>query len=522
MNRRHGRWVLLISYVVLSLYCCSPVAADAWRRPVLPTTVTATALWQHFMAICQIPRVSKHEGAVIAHIRELADKIGLRHRVDRVGNLVVELPATKGCEQRPPTICQVHVDMVADKTPASTHDFARDPIQPEVIDGWVTARQTTLGADNGIGVAALMALMTERNPGPHGPLSLLFTVDEEGDFTGADAVDPRFVSASRLINLDSEENHEVNVGCAGGETCTLSVPLEGQRVTPDWRLWRISIDGLTGGHSGVEIHYGRANALRELQRLLLALGRAVPVRLVSMQGGAIDTTIPRQAVAEIFVPASAETTVRVFVGAQCQILRERFCRTDPGLQVHLAAGPADAAIDGVKAADVPRTLRVLETLLQMPQGVQRWRTDFPEVPQTSANPGVAQTTAAGALQLVAHLQSFSFPEIDALAARLERLAARVGGTTAVSAPYVPWAPNPDSRLLKLVCAQHHRLFGNDPKVKVVHAGLECGSFARTFPGIDMISIGPTIGGAHTPGERVSIAAVDDFWRLLLAVLGAAD
>ncbi|HNV72679.1 MAG TPA: beta-Ala-His dipeptidase, partial [Candidatus Ozemobacteraceae bacterium] len=423
-----------------------------------------------------IPRLSGQEGQVRHWISDLARQRQLTWKQDQVGNLTVFVPATPGRESYPEMILHAHMDMVGDKAADSDHDFSRDPIRCQRDGDWLKAQGTTLGADNGIGLSAMLALLDEPHL-QHGPLRLLFTVDEEGGFTGADGIDPAFLAAPRLINLDSEEHREFNIGCAGGVTHRTEVPISLVPVSHDCIPLRISISGLSGGHSGVEIHHGRANAIRLLARLLLVCQRDGELRLETMTAGTFDTTIPRQAEAVVWVRTTAADSLQKRLAAVSTSLYRDYSATDQSLKITITrtSGDRSRAVWSDQAAQ-----RLPTFLLAIPAGVLVMSETFADQVETSANPGVV-TQEANRLVLLCHLQSSSSYALHYLGKRVTRLAQHVGGICQEVTPYSPWQPSPDSPLLQQAIATHERLFQQPPRLKVVHAGLECGSFARINP-----------------------------------------
>ncbi len=477
---------------------------------------TAQRLWNHFAVLCTLPRLSLKEEPLRQYIRRLAETRQLSWKQDQAGNLIVFVPATPGREKQSELILHAHLDMVGDKVAGSPHDFSRDPILCRRDGDWLTASGTTLGADNGIGVAAILSLLDEPDL-RHGPLRLLFTVDEEGGFTGADGIDPAFLQAPRLINLDSEESREFNIGCAGGVTHCTDIPITNVQVHRDDIALHINISGLTGGHSGVEIHHGRANAVRLLARLLLTAQRESTLQIAGLKAGTFDTTIPRDAECLIWISRSQHPAVQSRLMEAALRLCADFAATDPKMRI---------SIDLADPSSLDRTAwsnaaaQALPTfLLSLPAGVLIMSASYPGQVETSANPGVLRMESDH-LTLMCHLQSSSKYALRYLSRRMAYHARIVHGVCREETPYEPWQPKSDSVLVKRAIAIHQRLFGSPPLLKVVHAGLECGSFARANPQLDMLSFGPSILGAHTPDERVSISSVEDFRQLLIALVEA--
>ncbi|NLI76048.1 MAG: aminoacyl-histidine dipeptidase [Candidatus Riflebacteria bacterium] len=523
------------------------VGGAAWAEGLPPELESRAAapVWRAFWAVTAIHRPSKGEEAVRRFIETRAAARGCPAERDQAGNLLVRVPATPGLAGRPSTALQGHLDMVCVTRPGATHRWGIDSIRPVVRDGWLTADDTSLGADNGLGVAAMVALLE----GPdlavrHGPLELLFTVDEEGDFSGVCGLRPGWLQSSRLINLDSEEDGEFNIGCAGGQADTLTFDGARQEPPPGHVWARFSVTGGLGGHSGVDIHRGRANAIVWLARFLIRVSATVPIRLGSFTGGTVDTAIPTAASAIVAVPAREWPAVRRAATAFQSRLHRWFATTDPGLRFRVerlpnrsavgalrgpdqdrgASSGADASADSVGSLPVTafspeRSAQVLAALTELPCGIQAMSRRFPGQVQTSANPGVIRL-ATGPLRLVSHLQGSRLEAIRWLSWRWQTVADRFGGALERGEPYPSWEPAASSPLTDAAVAVHERLCGRRPLLKVVHAGLECGAMAPLYPDLDMLSFGPAIVGPHAPGERVEIASVDRFWALLTTLLAA--
>ncbi|HCI53799.1 MAG TPA: cytosol nonspecific dipeptidase [Gallionella sp.] len=472
------------------------------------------SVWAHFASLCEIPRASRHEDALIAHLIAWSASRGIAAGVDGAGNLILKKPATPGCEARPGVILQGHLDMVCQANAGTLHDFLRDPIFVEVRDGWVSAPNTTLGADNGIGVALALAALDE--PGlKHPAIEVLLTVNEESGMDGARGLAPGTLQGRTLINLDTEEWGHFYLGCAGGVDVEVRSECEFDAVPPDYVLVRFEVSGLRGGHSGIDIHLGRGNAIKLLAEALRDLSAHTDVRLMRLQGGAARNAIPREAYAECALPAAIAVNIDEWVQHRHQAWRTRFATIDPAVAFscqHFDTIP-DAAI---LPADQLRVLAFLDTVAN---GVSCVSQDFPGVTDTSSNLGVA-TLAAGEFKVTFKVRSLRDESADALADKLIAYAAAHGMNACKDGAYPGWTPNPDSPLLALCQQVYMAQFGEAAGLQVIHAGLECGLLASSHPDLDMISFGPDIQGAHAPGERVEIESVGHCYALLKALLQA--
>lgn len=478
----------------------SPIFAD-----LSPSTV-----WQHFATLCEIPRPSKQEAALRAHLQAWASGQGLPAEVDAAGNLLIRKPAAPGCDAWPTVVLQAHLDMVCQKNRGSAHDFTRDPIVPVLRDGWLIAENTTLGADNGIG-AALMLAVLEATDLRHGPIEALFTVDEEAGMGGARGLAPGWLTGHLMLNLDTEDWGEFYLGCAGGLDVDVSRPGEAEPLPAGWTVCRIALSGLRGGHSGVDIHEERGNAIKLLVEVLHDLAGVMPYRLVSLQGGTARNALPREAFAVIALPM-AEGLER-WLATQQSGLRERLRGVDDGLSLALEAAESESVMAGQDQ------FAWLAALHAAPHGVRRMSRQVPGVVETSNNLGMVDLQPGGG-QGNFMVRSLVDRSAGALADEIVSLFALAGTEAVKSGQYPGWTPNPDSALLKTCQAVFAREFGGASAVKVIHAGLECGIIGAQYPGMDIVSFGPTIRGAHAPGERVEVAAVARCWDLLKAILAA--
>ncbi|MEQ6916499.1 aminoacyl-histidine dipeptidase [Halomonas aquatica] len=469
-------------------------------------------VWRHFRTLCNTPRPSGHEAALVATLERWADGLGLAHDRDAFGNLRLRKPATPGHEQAPGVILQGHLDMVAQANTDHPHDFTRDPIDTHVADGWLHARHTTLGADNGLGVAAALSIL-EDEALVHGPLEALFTLEEESSMGGALQLAEGWLEGRVLLNLDSEDRGQVYIGCAGGADVIVEAELPTAPLATGEQALRLSLTGLSGGHSGIDIHKGRGNANRLLVRVLRAL-EPLGARLVDYHGGTLRNALPREAFATLVLPDDELTPARARVAGLEAELRAELAGVDEGLSLALEPWetPADEALTAHASHLLVRALHVA------PCGVERMSVEVPGVVETSNNLGVV-SLEAGRFHLCALVRSLRDSATTDIADRFRALFELIGAETRVENAYPGWTPNPESPLLARFRRLHHQRLGSDPEVKVIHAGLECGILGGKYPALDMISFGPLIRGAHSPDERVELDSVVEFWELLCALVG---
>ena len=473
------------------------------------------AVWSHFATLCAIPRPSKGEARLREHLLGWANARGLATSVDAAGNLIVRKRASAGRESAPGVVLQAHLDMVCQANAGTPHDFTRDPIEPVLRDGWVLAEHTTLGADNGIGAALMLAVLEDESLA-HGPLEALFTVDEESGMGGARGLDPDALAGRLLLNLDTEEWGQFYLGCAGG--INVHVRRAGRpEAPPDGHVaLRIDVRGLRGGHSGVNIHEGRGNAIKLLVRALRDVERRWPLRLAALRGGTARNALPREASAVVAVPRAAATEVAALLAGLQAVCRDELAGIDGEVALSCAPGaPGEIA----RVLDAAGQAAWLASLHAAPQGVRRMSLKVPGVVETSDNLGVVELTPDGG-ECCFMVRSLVDSAGAELAEEIVSLFALSGGGAEASGHYPGWAPDPASPLLA-VCREVYRAnFGSVPAIEVIHAGLECGLIGGTYPGMDMVSFGPTIRGAHAPGETVEVGSVERCWRLLREILAA--
>ncbi|MFN7987726.1 MAG: aminoacyl-histidine dipeptidase [Thermoanaerobaculia bacterium] len=467
-------------------------------------------LWDHFAALAAIPRGSKNEAAATTHVVAFAARLGLPAKVDSVGNVVITKPGTPGLETKPPIVLQGHLDMVCEKNSGTVHDFTKDPIRLVVNGDEVKADGTTLGADNGIGCAAALALL-ESNDVAHPPLECLFTIDEETGMTGANALTQAFLNGSRMLNLDTEEEGAIYVGCAGGVDTVASTKVARVAPAAGAVAVRIAVTGLRGGHSGCDIHEGRVNALKVLARAV-SEAEACGFAVATLDGGSKRNAIAREGFAAGWLLPAREADVKAALAKLEADVRSEAGRFDNPVNVGLER--VDAAPGPMAPADAKRIVGFMHAA---PHGVLGWSPDIPGLVQTSTNLAIVETKGDEVSFATSQRSSVDSAKKDA--GRQMATAMELAGLTVTQGDGYPgWKPNVSSPILGVAKTVHAELFGREPEVKAIHAGLECGIIGEKFPGMDTISFGPTIRNAHSPDECVSIPSVANFWKYLTALL----
>ncbi|MCX6565535.1 MAG: aminoacyl-histidine dipeptidase [Candidatus Aminicenantes bacterium] len=471
-------------------------------------------LWKHFEEICRIPHGSGHEKALADYVLAWAKALKFPAKKDASGNVIISKPASPGKESSPGVILQGHLDMVWEKNSDVVHDFLKDPIKPVIRDGWVCASGTTLGADNGIGVAAAMEIF-EDSALVHGPLEGLFTSEEETGLTGARGISLSALKGKYLLNLDSEEEGAFTIGCAGGADSDFTLPLARKAVKTK-TAFRLMVSGLRGGHSGINIHEGRANAIKILARILGQAQTKFTFALYRMEGGNKHNAIPREAWAELYVEPAKIKAFSSFLQAAGDQIKAEYHVVEPGMK--LAFDPVEP-----DPKDVPLTPKSQKSLLDFlaccPHGVISMNAEIPGLVETSINLAVLRTTKDKAKILCSGRSSVG-SALEALQNVLKSLADICGAKVKQPMGYPGWTPNLQSPLLQKMKAVHLAVTGKEAGVLAIHAGLECGLIGKKYPEIDMISLGPTLQYPHSPDERVEIASVEKFWKLLVASLEA--
>jgi dipeptidase D len=470
-------------------------------------------VWKYFGAISRIPRGSKNEAAVAAYVLETARKLGCEAVEDGVMNVLARKPASPGREGVKSVCLQGHLDMVCEKNADKQHDFLVDPLELVRKGDVLMANGTTLGADNGIAVATMLALLEEKGL-EHGPIECLFTIDEETGLTGAGSLTPDFVRSRTLINLDSEEEGALYVGCAGGRDSVGVFPAATEAVSGKMVSADVIVKGLKGGHSGLDIDKGRGNALKILVRALLALD-ALNGRIASIEGGNKRNAIPREARARIFLSTGKVRKAQEAIATLREAVKAENARVDPDVDVSLAVG---SSREGMV---LKRLLgkKILRTIAALPHGVIKMSPDIPGLVETSTNVAVVRTSD-DAVRIETSQRSSVASEIEEIVESVKSVFVLAGTEIEAGKGYPGWKPNMDSAVLATAKKVHAALFGKEPHVKAVHAGLECGIIGEKFPGMDMVSLGPTLEAVHSPEEKIFIPTVDRFWKYLLEILKA--
>lgn len=468
-------------------------------------------VWENFYKLTQVPRPSKKEAKIQAFMVDFGKSLGLATEKDSVGNIIIRKPATPGMENRKGIILQGHLDMVPQKNNATVHDFENDPIDAYINGEWVHARGTTLGADNGIGVASAMAVLASKSL-VHGPVEALFTCDEETGMTGANGLQPNMLKGDILLNMDSEEEGELYVGCAGGINANIEFEYDEVIVPQGVKPYKITISGLKGGHSGLDIPLGRGNANKLLIRFLKHATRELDVRLAEIYGGGMRNAIPREGHVVVLVP---EENAK-------QLVKE-VCRYEAIYKAELSAVEPNLSF-AIEETDVPQSMieeRVQDDLIDSvyacPNGVIRMSDGMPGMVETSTNLSTIKSEK-GVIFVKCLLRSSVESAKDDLVEQVDSAFALGGAMVSFDGGYPGWKPNMDSEILKQMKAIYHAKFGKVPAVMGIHAGLECGILGANYPNWDMISFGPTMRSPHSPDERVNIESVKKFWDFLVEVL----
>jgi len=468
-------------------------------------------LWHYFLQICRIPHPSKKEEKIVQYILDFGKNLGLETKTDETGNVLIRKPGTPGKENLQSVILQCHIDMVCEKNSDTVHDFEKDPIVPWIDGEWVKAKGTTLGADDGIGIAAMLAIL-ESTTLVHGPLECLFTIDEETGLTGAFGIKPGLIESRILINLDSEDEGQLFIGCAGGADTTARFDLETEPVTEDSLGYKVSITGLKGGHSGDDINKGLGNAVKILNRFLWNATRDFYLGVSSIDAGNLRNAIAREGFAIIALPKENKTGFENYARHYQEILVEELHTTEPNVKFVIEPCPLP---DTLLKPDLEFWL--LNALYACPHGVIEFSRDIPNFVETSTNLASVKFTE-DTIQVTtsqrSSVESAKKDVLDMVASVFDLAGAEIEQSTG----YPGWKPNPDSVLLRLCVDSYRNLFQQEPQVLAIHAGLECGLIGAIYPGMDMVSFGPTIKGAHSPDERLEIKSAVKFWYLLLDVL----
>lgn len=469
-------------------------------------------VFHFFEEICQVPRPSKKEEKIIAYLKAFGEKHKLETLTDEAGNVLIKKPATHGMENRKTVVLQSHVDMVCEKNNDVKHDFLTDPIETEIDGEWLKAKGTTLGADNGIGVATELAILADDTI-EHGPLECLFTVDEETGLTGAFALKDGFMNADILLNLDSEDEGEIFIGCAGGIDSVAEFTYKEVDVPAGYFFCKVLVKGLKGGHSGGDIHLGLGNANKILNRFLSQAFNKYDMYLCEINGGNLRNAIAREAYAIIAIPDADKHALRTDLNIFAAEVEAEYTIVDPDLQLILESENARP-----KAIDKETTKHLIQALYAVPHGVFAMSQDIPGLVETSTNMASVKMKPDNIIRLETSQRSSTSSAKQDIANMVRTVFEMAGAKVTFGDGYPGWKPNPHSEILEIAAESYKRLFGVDAKVKAIHAGLECGLFLNKYPSLDMISFGPTLQGVHSPDERMLIPTVEKFWNHLLDIL----
>ena len=469
-------------------------------------------VWGYFYELTRIPRPTGHMEAVTRFMTAFGEGLGLETLQDEVGNVLIRKPATPGMEGRKTVTLQAHLDMVPQKNASTRHDFEKDPIDAYIDGEWVTARDTTLGADDGMGVALAMAVLADKSL-RHGPIEALFTIDEEQAMDGAFGLKPNFLKGDILLNCDSEKEGELFVGCAGGADMNISFQFKEDTYIPEGDVAvKVSLTGLKGGHSGVDIHLGRANANKLMFRFLKEAVRDYGARLASVEGGSLRNAIPREAFAVVTIPGDNVEALWELVADYQDTFREEYKGIEEG--IHFTAEMAE-----LPATLIPEEIQddFINAIEGCQNGVISMLHDFPGTVESSSNLAVVRTSNE-LIEISILVRSSSESRKYAICSSLESIFALAGAKVEETGGYNGWQPDIDSPLLRLARTTYKDIFGKEPEVKVMHAGLECGIIQGAYPKMDMISIGPDLEHPHSPDERVNIQSVEKVWKFITTTL----
>ncbi len=469
------------------------------------------AVWDIFQNLCDIPRPSKSEKKVIEYVKQFGESLGLETIVDEIGNVIIKKPASKGMEDRMTVVLQGHLDMVPQKNNDVQHDFEKDPIQAVVDGEWVRAKSTTLGADNGIGVAAAMAVLQDKSL-VHGPIEALFTIDEETGMTGAENLKPGLLNGDIMMNLDSEDEGELYIGCAGGVDTVVKFYYKAEKTPADVKAFRIDVKGMKGGHSGLDIVLGRGNSNKTLNRILYTVNKTLAIRLADIQSGSLRNAIPREGFAVVVVPNSQIGEFKNFIDELIPVIKAELSVTEPGLEISYTETTMPNSVIDEKTQN-----NLIKSIYGCPNGVMRMSDAMAGLTETSTN--LAIVKKYDKFIQIDSLQRSSVDSAKEDLANMIRCIFELAGAEVVhQGAYPGWKPNIDSPILKTMKEVYNTKYGKVPEVKAIHAGLECGIIGNNYPNFDMISFGPTIRFPHSPDEKVKIDTVQKFYDFLLETL----
>ena len=478
--------------------------------------LTPKHVFDYFSQINRVPRPSKHEEKMIAFLDAFAHENGFPCKTDTAGNVLISKPASQGCESRPGIVLQAHMDMVCEEVKGLNFDFNTQPIQTVVDDDWMKAKGTTLGADDGIGIAMALAVLTD-DSFEHGPIECLFTRDEETGLTGAFEIEPGFMTGKYLINLDSEDEGEIFVGCAGGAGTTATFAYQREPLPEGYVVLHLGVDKLTGGHSGDDINKMRANANKVLGRFLHQVWKKYDARLLTIKGGNLHNAIPRDAEAIIAVPFKDKESVRVDFNMFAAAIEDEFHTTEKDVKFFLESDEPVSVGGQRQAIDNKVAKNLIFALQSVHNGVLEMSQDITGLVETSSNLASIRTNESDIVIVTSQRSSTASALVgmcDTIAATFEL----AGASVEIGDGYPGWKPNMQSKLLKITVETYKQLFHKDPVVRAIHAGLECGLFSEKYPDLDMVSIGPTLRGVHSPDERLLIPTVQMVWDHLVEII----
>ena len=468
-------------------------------------------VWYHFEEICKYPRASKKEEKIAEYVVSVGKRLGLQVEKDKFGNIVIRKPATPGKENLKIVVLQGHIDMVCEKNRDVEHDFDKDPIYPFIDGDWVKAKGTTLGADNGIGVACALAVL-EATDVEHGPLECLFTLDEETGLTGASSLKKNWLKADILINMDSEDLGTLFIGCSGGKNTAATFKAKLEKTPRNYSSFELKVAGLKGGHSGLEIHVGRGNAVKILNRAIWSYSQENTIRLAEINGGNKHNAIPREAFSVVLVPKNDEKKLKKFVAKHNETVKAEYVSVEPDLMVSMEKHAAPE-----KVLDEKTQKHLLNALYAIPHGVIKMSNDIPGLVETSTNLAVVETKGKNINIVTSQRSPVASQNVD-ITNMVSSVLKLAGAEITYGDGYPGWAPDIHSDILKVFKSTFTKMYGKEPEVTAIHAGLECGIIKEKYPDMDMISFGPTMRDVHSPAEKLQISTVPEFYNQLKTVL----
>ena len=468
-------------------------------------------VWYHFEEICKHPRPSKKEEKIAQYVVSVGERLGLQTEKDKFGNIVIRKPATPGYENRKAVVLQGHIDMVCEKNRDVEHDFDNDPIYPYIDGDWVKAKGTTLGADNGIGVACALAVLESKDI-EHGPLECLFTLDEETGLTGASSLKKNWLKADILINMDSEDLGTIFIGCSGGKNTAATFKAKLEKAPRNYSSYELKVAGLKGGHSGLEIQVGRGNAVKILNRAIWSYSQENNIRLSEINGGNKHNAIPREAFAVVLVPKNDEKKLKKFVAKYNETVKSEYAAVEPDLVVSMEKHSAPE-----KVMDEKTQKHLINALYAIPHGVIKMSNDIPGLVETSTNLAVVETAGKN-INIVTSQRSPVYSQNVDITNMVTAVLKLAGAEITYGDGYPGWAPDINSDILKVFKSTFTKMYGKEPEVTAIHAGLECGIIKEKYPDMDMISFGPTMRDVHSPAEKLQISTVPEFFNQLKTVL----